>query len=66
MHITPTVAIRTVIIVAVAAYLGFLLATGLGLTRDGGMNWIEHLLQAGIAATAVILLATVDRRRSRA
>ncbi|GGS09424.1 membrane protein [Streptomyces humidus] len=46
----------------VAALIGSLLAAGLGVADTKGVDWIEWLIQIGLAAVGV---AALDRAKSR-
>lgn len=46
----------------VAALVGSLLATGLGVDDTKGVDWIEWIIQIGLAAVGV---AALDRAKSR-
>ncbi len=56
----------TLVIGVVAAFIGFLIASALGVAHTSGVNWIEHIIQIVVAAIGVALVAgTGGRRRSR-
>jgi uncharacterized membrane protein YeaQ/YmgE (transglycosylase-associated protein family) len=56
----------TIVIGIVAAFIGFLIASALGVAHTTGVNWIEHLIQVILAAVGVALVAGVGGRRRRA
>ncbi|MEU1286621.1 GlsB/YeaQ/YmgE family stress response membrane protein [Kitasatospora sp. NPDC005856] len=55
----------TVLVGAVGAVLGNAAASYFGVRHTGGIDWIRHLLQVGVAAVliAVVSPAYVARRR---
>jgi uncharacterized membrane protein YeaQ/YmgE (transglycosylase-associated protein family) len=53
----------TMVIGIVAAFIGFLIASALGVAHTTGINWIEHLIQVILAAVGVALVAGTGRRR---
>jgi len=53
----------TIVIGIVAAFIGFLIASALGVAHTSGINWIEHLIQVIIAAVGVALFAGKGNRR---
>ncbi len=56
----------TIVTGIVAAFIGFLIASALGVAHTTGINWIEHLIQVILAAVGVALVAGVGGRRSQA
>ncbi|MFI5819764.1 GlsB/YeaQ/YmgE family stress response membrane protein [Streptomyces rishiriensis] len=52
----------TIAVGIVAALIGSLLAAGLGVDDTKGVDWIEWLIQIGLAAVGV---AALDRAKSR-
>jgi uncharacterized membrane protein YeaQ/YmgE (transglycosylase-associated protein family) len=54
----------TLLIGVVAAFLGTLLASAIGVDNTGGVDWIELALQVGLAAAGVAIVAGVAARRS--
>jgi uncharacterized membrane protein YeaQ/YmgE (transglycosylase-associated protein family) len=52
----------TIVIGIVAAFVGFLIASALGVAHTSGINWIEHLIQVVLAAIGVALVAGTGRR----
>ena len=52
----------TIAVGIVAALIGSALATGLGVDDTKGVDWIEWLIQIGLAALGV---AALDRTRAR-
>jgi uncharacterized membrane protein YeaQ/YmgE (transglycosylase-associated protein family) len=55
----------TIVVGIVAAFIGFLIASALGVAHTSGVNWIEHLIQVILAAVGVALIAgTRGRRRA--
>jgi uncharacterized membrane protein YeaQ/YmgE (transglycosylase-associated protein family) len=53
----------TIVIGIVAAFIGFLIASALGVAHTSGINWIEHLIQVILAAVGVALFAGARGRR---
>ncbi|PJE93984.1 hypothetical protein CUT44_31050 [Streptomyces carminius] len=53
----------TIVVGIVAALIGTFIAAGLGVASTGGVDWIELLIQIGLAAVGV---AAVDRAKVRA
>jgi uncharacterized membrane protein YeaQ/YmgE (transglycosylase-associated protein family) len=47
----------TIVIGIVAALIGSLIASALGVGDTGGIDWIELLLQIALAAVGVVLVA---------
>lgn len=55
--------VLTIVIGIVAAFVGFLIASALGVAHTSGINWIEHIIQVVLAAIGVALVAGVGNRR---
>ena len=55
--------VLTIVIGIVAAFIGFLIASALGVAHTSGVNWIEHLIQVILAAVGVALVAGTRGRR---
>ena len=55
----------TLLIGVVAAILGTLLAGALGVAETRGVDWIELILQVGLAAVGVAIVAGARGRRVR-
>ena len=53
----------TIVIGIVASFIGFLIASALGVAHTSGINWIEHIIQVVLAAIGVALVAGVSGRR---
>jgi uncharacterized membrane protein YeaQ/YmgE (transglycosylase-associated protein family) len=53
----------TLIVGVVAAFIGFLIASALGVAHTHGINWIEHLIQVILAAVGVAIVAGTGNRR---
>jgi uncharacterized membrane protein YeaQ/YmgE (transglycosylase-associated protein family) len=53
----------TIIVGIVAAFIGFLIASALGVAHTSGFNWIEHLIQVILAAVGVAIVAGTGSRR---
>jgi uncharacterized membrane protein YeaQ/YmgE (transglycosylase-associated protein family) len=53
----------TLVIGVVAALIGTLLAGALGVDDTPGIDWIELILQVGLAAVGVAIIAGVRARR---
>jgi uncharacterized membrane protein YeaQ/YmgE (transglycosylase-associated protein family) len=47
----------TVVFGIVGALVGNLIASALGVRHTGGVDWIRHILQIGVAAGLIVLLA---------
>lgn len=52
----------TIVVGIVAALIGSAIAAGLGVAGTNGVDWIEWLIQIGLAAVGV---AALDRSRAR-
>jgi uncharacterized membrane protein YeaQ/YmgE (transglycosylase-associated protein family) len=57
--------LMTMVLGIVGAIVGFFIASGLGVAHTAGINWIEHILQIGVAAILVALVAGSGRGRRR-
>jgi uncharacterized membrane protein YeaQ/YmgE (transglycosylase-associated protein family) len=55
----------TLVIGIVAAIIGTLLAGALGVDDTDGVDWVELILQIGVAAAGVALVAGIMGRRGR-
>lgn len=55
----------TLLIGIVAALLGTLLASAIGVADTGGIDWIELILQVALAAGGVAIAAGATARRGR-
>ncbi|AEH09769.1 hypothetical protein FsymDg_2384 [Candidatus Protofrankia datiscae] len=57
----------TIVIGIVGALVGNIIASALGVRDTGGFDWIRHILQVGVAAGLVALLAPfwITRRAHR-
>ncbi|MGW4649825.1 GlsB/YeaQ/YmgE family stress response membrane protein [Kitasatospora sp. NPDC004289] len=53
----------TVILGAIGGLAGNALASGLGVRDTGGIDWIRHLLQIGVAAVLIAVVTPVWSRR---
>ncbi|WP_431952785.1 GlsB/YeaQ/YmgE family stress response membrane protein [Actinacidiphila sp. bgisy167] len=53
----------TIVVGIVAALLGSAIAQGLGVADTAGVDWIEWLIQIGLAAVGVSLLSRGRARR---
>ncbi|MDX3093179.1 GlsB/YeaQ/YmgE family stress response membrane protein [Streptomyces sp. ME01-24h] len=53
----------TIVVGIVAAFIGSAIAQGLGVADTKGVDWIEWLIQIGLAAVGVSLLARSKSRR---
>jgi uncharacterized membrane protein YeaQ/YmgE (transglycosylase-associated protein family) len=53
----------TIVVGIVAAFVGSAIAQGLGVADTKGVDWIEWLIQIGLAAVGVSLLAGSKARR---
>jgi uncharacterized membrane protein YeaQ/YmgE (transglycosylase-associated protein family) len=54
----------TLVIGVVAAFLGTLLAAAFGVAQTPGIDWIELILQVGLAAAGVAIVAGMRGRRA--
>ncbi|MFJ5309342.1 GlsB/YeaQ/YmgE family stress response membrane protein [Streptomyces sp. NPDC088350] len=54
--------VLTIVVGIVAALLGAAIASGLGVADTKGIDWIEWLIQIGLAAVGI---AALDRSRAR-
>ncbi|MER6209933.1 GlsB/YeaQ/YmgE family stress response membrane protein [Streptomyces sp. NPDC001642] len=52
----------TIVVGIVAALIGAAIASGLGVADTSGVDWIEWLIQIGLAAVGI---AALDRSRAR-
>jgi len=55
----------TLLIGIVAALVGTLLASAIGVDDTGGIDWIELILQIALAAGGVAIAASLTARRGR-
>jgi uncharacterized membrane protein YeaQ/YmgE (transglycosylase-associated protein family) len=55
----------TLLIGIVAALIGTVLASAIGVSDTGGIDWIELILQVALAAGGVAIAAGISSRRSR-
>jgi uncharacterized membrane protein YeaQ/YmgE (transglycosylase-associated protein family) len=53
----------TIALGIVGALVGNLLAAALGVRFTGGIDWIRHILQVGVAAVLIAIIAPVWMRR---
>ncbi len=53
----------TLLIGVIAAFLGTLLASAIGVADTKGIDWIELILQVALAAVGVALVAGISGRR---
>jgi len=54
----------TIVVGIVAAFIGTAIARALGVASTPGIDWIELLIQIGLAAIGVALVAGIGGRRS--
>ena len=54
----------TIVVGIVAAFIGTAIARALGVANTRGIDWIELLIQVGLAAVGVALVAGIGGRRS--
>ncbi|GGO68229.1 GlsB/YeaQ/YmgE family stress response membrane protein [Nonomuraea cavernae] len=54
----------TLIVGIVAALIGTLIAHAFGLADTRGIDWIEHLLQLGLAVIGVVLVVRIGITRA--
>ncbi|WP_394435010.1 GlsB/YeaQ/YmgE family stress response membrane protein [Streptomyces sp. SGAir0957] len=57
--------VATIVVGIVAAFLGSAVAAGFGVQDTNGVDWIEWLIQIGLAALGVALLDRGSGRRVR-
>lgn len=55
----------TVVIGIVGALVGNLIASAIGVRHTGGVDWIRHILQVGIAVALVAVVAPAWAARGR-
>jgi uncharacterized membrane protein YeaQ/YmgE (transglycosylase-associated protein family) len=55
----------TMVLGIVGAFVGFFIASALGVAHTHGINWIEHIIQVIVAAILVALVAGTGRSRRR-
>ncbi|MGW1178984.1 GlsB/YeaQ/YmgE family stress response membrane protein [Kitasatospora sp. NPDC002543] len=55
----------TVLVGAVGAVLGNAAASYLGVRHTGGIDWIRHLLQVGVAAVLIAVVSPAYAARNR-
>ena len=53
----------TLLVGVVASFVGFLIASALGVAHTSGVNWIEHIIQVILAAVGVAIVAGTGSRR---
>lgn len=58
--------VMTIVIGAVGAFVGGLIAQWLGVGETGGIDWIKHAIQVGVAAVAVIIYGSMTGRSTTA
>jgi uncharacterized membrane protein YeaQ/YmgE (transglycosylase-associated protein family) len=58
--------LTTILVGIVAAIIGTIIATALGVAHTPGINWIQLLIQVVLAAIGVALVAGGGYRRRRA
>jgi uncharacterized membrane protein YeaQ/YmgE (transglycosylase-associated protein family) len=52
----------TIVVAIIVAFIGFNIASALGVAHMSGVNWIEHGIQVVVAAIGVVLLGGTSRR----
>lgn len=52
----------TIVVGAVGAILGGLIAGWLGVGETDGIDWIKHAIQVGVAAVAVVVYVSMSGR----
>jgi uncharacterized membrane protein YeaQ/YmgE (transglycosylase-associated protein family) len=52
----------TIVVGAVGAILGGLIAGWLGVGETDGIDWIKHAIQVGVAAVAVVVYVSMSDR----
>ncbi|MEU6239469.1 GlsB/YeaQ/YmgE family stress response membrane protein [Kitasatospora sp. NPDC047058] len=55
----------TILVGAAGAVLGNAAASYVGVRHTGGIDWIRHLLQVGVAAVLIVLVSPAYARRRR-
>ena len=58
--------VMTIVIGAVGAFLGGLVADWIGVGSTSGIDWIKHGIQVAIAAVAVVVYGSMSGRSSTA
>lgn len=58
--------VMTIVIGAVGAFVGGLIAQWLGVGETDGIDWIKHAIQVGVAAVAVIIYGSMTGRSTTA
>ncbi len=53
----------TIIIGIIGALIGNIIAGAIGVAHTGGVDWIRHILQVGVAAGLVVLITPVWTNR---
>lgn len=56
----------TILLGIAGALIGNFISVGLGVRHTGGIDWIRHILQVGVAALLIALVSPMWMRRSRA
>ncbi|MEU1541615.1 MULTISPECIES: GlsB/YeaQ/YmgE family stress response membrane protein [Streptomycetaceae] len=59
----PIGVLWTIVVGIVAAFIGSAIAQGFGVADTDGVDWVEWLIQIGLAAVGVSLLARSKSRR---
>ncbi|MDX2849451.1 GlsB/YeaQ/YmgE family stress response membrane protein [Actinacidiphila glaucinigra] len=59
----PIGVLWTIVVGIVAAFIGSAIAQGFGVADTDGVDWVEWLIQIGLAAVGVSLLARSRSRR---
>jgi uncharacterized membrane protein YeaQ/YmgE (transglycosylase-associated protein family) len=58
--------IMTIVVGAVGAILGGLIADWLGVGDTDGIDWIKHAIQVGVAAVVVVVYGSMSGRSTTA
>jgi uncharacterized membrane protein YeaQ/YmgE (transglycosylase-associated protein family) len=58
--------IMTIVVGAVGAILGGLIADWLGVGDTAGIDWIKHAIQVGVAAVTVVVYGSMTGRSTTA
>lgn len=58
--------VMTIVIGAIGAFVGGLIAQWLGVGETDGIDWIKHAIQVGVAAVAVIIYGSMTGRSTTA
>ncbi len=54
----------TILVGAVGAFIGGLIAQWIGVGETGGIDWIKHAIQVGVAAAAIVAYLNVAKGKN--